>query len=373
MIVRPQSIPGVLAACAALSVVSCFGQLHGSEATSEAANEFLREPAVATASDEITELSPQIVSFLQEPVVDDAESMVTSILEARSRWQTRVGALFLNRSSVRRYGFSNLFPFSIYSTPSLIYNAADFNFPSAVSVDTSVRYTAVWSDIDFRYFGVLQATSAVGPFSAIYAGNFGMSSSVAHFTASLESSLQSAELNLRREVVPNVALLAGFRYVQFRESLISSQEVIYGSQGSVTTMGLDWRAQNELFGLQVGAEGLLLSYADRLRIEAAAKAGVYGNAASSSLFFEYQGSSFTSGNYWNAFRGNAAFVGDVNLTATFQFTRHVALRTGYQLLWLSGVASGTEQLQTLSAQTFGTYSSSEILFHGALVGVECNW
>jgi hypothetical protein len=118
-----------------------------------------------------------------------------------------------------------------------------------------------------------------------------------------------------------------------------------GPHGWVDVSTFDLRAQNELFGLQLGAESLLWSYADRLRVETAAKAGAYGNAASSGLFYQLQNRGATTPYEQHAYRGNVAFVGDVAISGSYQITHNLAVRGGYQLLWLSGVAIATEQSQ----------------------------
>jgi hypothetical protein len=66
-------------------------------------------------------------------------------------------------------------------------------------------------------------------------------------------------------------------------------------------------------------------------------------------------------------------VGDVSLAAVFQITPHMALRGGYQLLWLSGVTTATDELQNLDNEYFRTYTDSHVFFHGAMVGLEGTW
>jgi hypothetical protein len=230
------------------------------------------------------------------------------------------------------------------------------------------------ADIDIRYFGVLQSTATVGPNGEFFAGVLSEPGASGSFSSALTSSIQSAELNLRREVAPNVALLGGLRYVQFRDALQSEETLVYGgANGWVDVSTYDLRAQNELLGLQLGAEALLWSYADRLRVETSAKAGIFGNAASNRFFEQVQYRGATTPNYWNTYRGNAAFVGDVTISGAYQINRHFALRGGYQLLWLSGVALVTEQANSYHASTYRAFSAGDVLFHGAMVGIECGW
>jgi hypothetical protein len=69
-----------------------------------------------------------------------------------------------------------------------------------------------------------------------------------------------------------------------------------------------------------------------------------------------------------------AFVGEIGITGAYQMTPHIALRGGYQLLWIQGVAIATEQV---GATTLLTRSSIDTgggeFFHRALAGLEFTW
>jgi hypothetical protein len=295
---------------------------------------------------------------------DAAQASGVSPLAAWGRWRVRAGALLLNRTKPEGEDLSGLFLAGYQA------NAADFNFPLSGAVDVALRQPGQWADLDFRYFGVSQATAMIGPFTGelVDIGVPGFVPDVAE--ASLMSGLQSAELNLRRAVWPNVALLAGFRYVQFRETLESSEDLGPG----LVLAGTEIKAANELFGFQIGTEALIFEY-HRLRFEGAAKAGIFGNAASTSAEAFADVDPFAISVGADASRGSVAFVGDVNLTATYQLGQHFAVRGGYQLLWLSGVATATEQVPQLdvSPDQFHTTTGGSGFFHGAMVGLEAGW
>ena len=83
------------------------------------------------------------------------------------------------------------------------------------------------------------------------------------------------------------------------------------------------------------------------RVEGTFKAGILANAATSGFHLDD-----TSGQHH---RGDGqpharAFVGDVNFTAINQLNDHWAIRAGYQLLWLSGVATASEQVSRIQLQ-----------------------
>ncbi|MGD9719626.1 MAG: hypothetical protein AB7O59_00225 [Pirellulales bacterium] len=61
-------------------------------------------------------------------------------------------------------------------------------------------------------------------------------------------------------------------------------------------------------------------------------------------------------------------MGDSSFTGVIQLTDNLALRAGYQLLWVSGVATASDQLPATSLDTSG-----DVFLHGALVGAEAGW
>jgi hypothetical protein len=293
-------------------------------------------------------------------------------------WRVRIGALFLSRPHPPAWHLND---YLLYNNR--IINAADLDFPIGPATDVSLRLPGSIVDLDFRYFGVSQAVARTGPIPGSIWVNWGRpfynadpsndpaQPSPSTFEipfenrASLTSWLQSAELNLRREVHPSIALLAGFRYVQFREQWAILQVVPDLTWSSVTI------ARSELFGLQVGGEALLFRF-QRLRLEGAAKAGVFGNSASSSELVSARIHHISIGASEDARRGAVAFVGDINLNAALQLTRSISLRGGYQLLWLAGVATATDQLKGLK-YPLATVTDGSTFFHGAMVGLECGW
>jgi hypothetical protein len=350
--------------------VGLSGAAHSDRARAEPSTEF---PVVVERENDLAPMQGP-PSFLDEAIATDAAAAEELVdFERPLRWQALVGALLLNRSDPEKYRLSRVFRIlgpSFFGRAYFDGPLHTFDFPLSASVDVALRRRGNLADVDFRYFGVQQSNARIGPVNGVWESSFPWSTdSPVTVQASLASSLQSAEFNLRREAVADIAILTGFRYVQFREVMISKEE--HPSIDSY--LRYDWRAQNELFGWQVGVDSQLLTIGSKFRFDAAAKAGVFGNAASSRLFNELGFGGDSNGYGWNAYRANVAFVGDVSLAAVFQITPHMALRGGYQLLWLSGVATATDELQNLDNEYFRTYTDSHVFFHGAMVGLEGTW
>ena len=72
---------------------------------------------------------------------------------------------------------------------------------------------------------------------------------------------------------------------------------------------------------------------------------------------------------------HAAFAGEAGLQVKYQLTKGLALKAGYEALWLDGVALAPGQIQetltTLTSVTaLGVNCRSSALFQGGTVGLE---
>jgi hypothetical protein len=183
------------------------------------------------------------------------------------------------------------------------------------------------------------------------------------------SSILSVELNARRNVTDRFTLLAGFRYLQFEEDLRTRFDL---PLDLFPAINVDVDGINRLYGGQVGADAILFD-AGRFQILSAAKAGIYGNTARNAARLSIDG----DGNYsYGRSAGAVSFVGDLNFTGVFQITDVWAIRGGYQLLWLSGLALASEQYPHVSHHFIpdaNVVTSGNVFLSGALVGVEAAW
>lgn len=185
------------------------------------------------------------------------------------------------------------------------------------------------------------------------------------------SNLHNVELNWWQTISGTqsngTSLLFGARYLHFTDVFnINSTD----DDGTISDYNI--RARNNLFGAQVGARSAR-NY-EYWGWDAIGKAGLFGNAAEQGQFVGDNGNATvlrdTSSN-----RGSAAFVADLNASATLHLTKTWSLRGGYNLMWIEGVALAGNQLDF----TFDTDSGSRVsrsggvFLHGANVGLQARW
>ncbi len=111
----------------------------------------------------------------------------------------------------------------------------------------------------------------------------------------------------------------------------------------------------------------------RFQFESAVKVGIYGNTARNAFRVSVLELPTTSVGR-NA--SNTAFVGDWNFSAVWQLTDHLALRGGYQLLWLSGLALSSEQYPVTFPNPIpqlNVITTGDLFLQGALVSLQANW
>jgi hypothetical protein len=146
------------------------------------------------------------------------------------------------------------------------------------------------------------------------------------------------------------------------------------NQGQPSNFSTFWvtSTTNNLFGLQLGAEGDVLSIG-QLSLGGMLKAGVYNNRATQSDWVSMAKQFY----YGSATRNRASYVGEGAVQLKYHLTRDFAIKLGYELLWLNQIALAPGQIsQTYSASAptslsaTGVNTSSNVLFQGGTLGVE---
>ncbi len=273
-------------------------------------------------------------------------------------WDVTAGAIFLNRS--RPNQSSILTPIG---APGIISNGGDFGFGWNAGPDVTVsKQMANGLTWEVRYFNDDEAAASADYPGVTGARVFGTNIlGITSLTASDFTRLDSGELNVRAPLNDFCTFLIGFRTLDVHDRLTYTY-----NQGVLTTTFDDG---NRLYGGQIGMDLGLLNYGGPLRLDAALKAGVYSNGAedrfTANAIFASSGASGTS----------AAFVGDIDITASYKLTKHCSIRGGYQLLWIEDLALATDNAAVAAASGLGTgiNTRSALFYQGATAAVEYAW
>jgi hypothetical protein len=183
-----------------------------------------------------------------------------------------------------------------------------------------------------------------------------------------DTNLYNAELNVRWNAYSRLTLLAGFRWVNLSENLQGS---LIPSEGFPPFWNTS--TTNNLYGLQIGADGKIWGRG-AFSINGLIKAGAYVNHAEESTgvsIFKIVRPSYTSTDH-------PAFVGEIGLQCKYQVSQRLALKAGYEALWLEGVALAPGQIQETyltppaAVNALGVKTSG-VFFHGATAGLECSF
>jgi hypothetical protein len=192
-------------------------------------------------------------------------------------------------------------------------------------------------------------------------------------SANISSSIQSFELNRRLPTAGRWQWLAGFRWVQWNEDF--GMDALTSLNGDLAIRN---DTNNDLYGMQVGADTFLWGNGGPFWIEGIGKAGVFYNRSAQFTSFALDGSQpIVAAGGTNTSR--AAFVGELGATAVWQMSDWLALRLGWVAFWLGGVAQSTNQLdqQCLICVdepiTQATDTGGSVFVNGLTLGLEARW
>jgi hypothetical protein len=278
-------------------------------------------------------------------------------------WTAQVGALFLWRSNPD--AGAAVVPLA---GPGVIANASDYQFGGEAGVDFTLRrHLFDYHGIEVRYFGQTEwdAAAAYGAVGNVQIGSFN-NFGATNLDGSYESSLENVEINWLYDASDRVTLLGGFRSVEVDDAM--NFDITFPA----FTARYRWDESNRLYGAQGGAYIKLCDLEGPFQIIAAMKAGVYGNTADNEFTLRPStGGLFTGGGDDT----DVSFVGDISLVGTYKLTDHIALRGGYQLIWIDGIAIASEQVinATANSTQAGIDLSGDVFYHGALTGLEITW
>jgi hypothetical protein len=209
------------------------------------------------------------------------------------------------------------------------------------------------ANLDFRTPGGFIGAGFTGPANTLFEGQD-------------LTKLDSSEINFKHQW-DHLALLAGFRWIELKDdaTYTLNRTVAYG----------EYNYNNHLYGGQLGFDWDPCDRCNRLQLHVIGKAGIYGNADDGGIF-EFQGANRTPIGSFLGQGSSTAFVGELDFTASYAFTKHIAVRGGYELLWLTDLALATDAASRslLNPSLLRTVDDSANLFYqGALVGLDFTW
>ena len=327
-----------------------------------------------------------------------------------SRWSVSEEALVFDRVGTAKWVFVERVPGATHflsvptTTSAPAFNSSDFNQGYAPGMRLGLDYH-VDSDHDlllsFFYIGTWDSAKSFGPDDPLNwlemkaPGSFVQTQDFAYQSMKWDYSTQlyNAELNVQKKISDRVTMIAGFRWLQLRENLqgtippsdtfqpdwkLINPDLFYvagitsGTPAPAYPPFWNTSTANNLYGFQVGADAKIFERG-RFSINGLIKAGPYLNHAS-----ELTGVSLAKTVYESGASANrVAFVGEGGLRCEYQVTHAITLKLGYEVLWLSGVATAPGQIREtyITSSPTGVYthdvnSSSNVLFHGVTAGLE---
>lgn len=300
-------------------------------------------------------------------------------------WTGRAEALMLWRSAPQGLPLFNRFD-GVARGPAL--NAADFVSGMAAGPRFAIfRHTGDDGAIEFNFLRVQSFQAHVAPpgvpggyqLSDLDEGIFCCPTldPFTTITGGLSSSLQSFELTRRLPTDGRLQWLAGFRWAQWNEQI--GLDGVYAIPGGPTQA---WRTatNNDLYGMQIGADSILYGLGRPFRIEGIGKSGVYYNRAVQASSNSYSGDGFVPA-YVISNRSSTsrvAFVGEVGATAVWDIATWLSFRAGYSAFWLDGLALASNQfddqcLCPLDPVRAATDTAGGVFVHGLTLGLEARW
>ena len=274
-----------------------------------------------------------------------------------ARVEVMVGTIFLDRSSPRRRPL-------LEDTGADVWFTDDFDLGNAAGPEISIllHRNKCWA------FGVRHVSAdgwdalrnRVAPAPQLVPEFDGVSGPFQESTVSYGSELYSTEFNVYRRRNDDCTIFAGFRMVELHE-----RTIYRGFDPAPLDSRMDLKANNHLYGGQLGLNQTLLSSSNGLELDLTMAAGIYGSSQKSRRrmtgdFTVPLGEFNEEGHY-------TSFVGELGLRGFVPLTRRIDLYGGYNLIWIDNVSLSMNQIP------FNTGNQpnwrDQVFYHGATVGL----
>jgi hypothetical protein len=312
---------------------------------------------------------------------------------ATPRWYLRGEAVWLFRDAPNIRNLTTYDNASKSSDPlnnRVLLDTDDLPFGLAPGMRITVgHYLTDRTAIEGAYYGAnnwdehtgtpqFPSANGQGPLSA-YWGTGGGPFSTSAFTnsnqqfASYESSFDSAEINIRQWFLPSLSGLVGFRYINVADQfqLTATNNASNDDAGQVGYYRT-W-TNNNMIGLQAGADFTHDLYMRWLFFSIEAKTGAFMNFADQkNLLFNTD----TTYDQRSSRETQFTTMFDLSVALTALVSDHVTLRGGYTFLFLDGVALATDQLDTnptMNNSRDFLADKGTLTLQGPFVGAEVAW
>lgn len=250
-------------------------------------------------------------------------------------------------------------------TPGTLINASDFGFDWGAGPDLTVsqRINNSWL-WEGRYFDNRSADAShlvpnVTTFriAGIGVTILGGGSINSFYTTDLNSS----ELNVHRQLTPGCTFLTGFRWIELHDQLRNN----IATPNTFTR----WDDNNHMYGAQVGTNIAFTSAYSPFQFNGTLKGGAYNNEADNRFTSTIVGGA-------NSVDSELAFVGEVNFSGAYYLNDNLALRGGYQVMWLDNIALASDAAARTTQIAGGTSSPVQfgrLWYNGVTFGIDYVW
>lgn len=325
-------------------------------------------------------MSPSGGGFSQGYCTDDSSSPSNFLAGYRfaggnasfnGPWYVSADAFLLRRSNGNAH-----IPITVDgNTGNTLLNAHDLTFTSKVGPRLMLGYA--WSHttaFEVSYFGLIDSrtqTHQSGNNNLTLPGDLAFVATdffnANQVNVAYSSRLNNAEFNVLRNTGSNsISWLYGFRYLGLQEHLDIN------SIGTVGTANYAVLTRNNMFGVQAGGRWMF-NY-KRFALESTLKFGILENATQQSQNVTDPAFPFTLRNTLEK-GANVSFLTELGVNGIYALTEKWAIRAGYTLIWVDGLALAPNQLDYSYTTTSGTsLNHGGNLFLSAInLGVELHW
>ncbi|MBX7164881.1 MAG: hypothetical protein K1X74_00910 [Pirellulales bacterium] len=173
-----------------------------------------------------------------------------------------------------------------------------------------------------------------------------------------------------------LGLLGGFRYFHFDETLRYGSlrpGGTFGGNGGLDEAWMNFGAQNDLFGGQVGARALWAA-TERLGVFLSPKVGILGNVVEQHTLI-YRGDGLTALDLKST-DGQVAVLGELDAGLNYALTPWCSVFGGYRVLGISGIGLADDQIEGnvhFTDEILDVNTNGGLFLHGAFFGMMFNY